>query len=764
VLAKSAMMLSSFTDRIKLVHIIVPGIIMGTIEILVNQFAAAGTNLSIFNAAFELLLSVIVSTLLLIFYRAANKQQFVFSRTLRWLLLTSLSWSVGDTIYLYLSSVKIDPFISPVDFFYISATLLLIVTALTLAGSQPPSRRRNMVFIEITILVLSAAIIFAILLLFRGNPNLKYDAFTLFMVFIYPVLDILGIWIIMILFFTHTVKSSQKVLGIFFAGAICIFLSDLFYLVSSIYVSVGRDYIADLGYYAFYTLLLLGGFTGFKEIREKASGSSNEQKAIFKQNNWIVFLPGVFLITLIGLLLVFALNQSFVLFHGIVILIVIVIVLFIIHQYLVITDNIKLTKEMRRINTQLESIVEQRTAELSKANIELQDEMKERQNAEEHLARSNKDLALLNKDKDKLFSMLAHDLRSPLGSMMNLSALLVENVKDFDESELMEVIDTLNKSATQTFQLLNDLLAWSTIQMGRGEREKEIFSISEIVNENIINLNSDATRKQIEILADIDPAIVAYADKFAIQTVIRNLLGNAIKFTPNHGSINVFANKKNNTVEISVADNGLGISIEKQRKIFRVDTISSSPGTDGEKGTGFGLLLCKDLVERNGGKIWFESEKGKGSTFYFSLLVHEEDSLNLASDEKLQTMSETRIEYKSDESRRLAFTTLYGNFNSIILADELSRLWKSAQFNPNYSVFIDIRKASFSGDSKEFPDFLGIFSNMPGTHTNRKFAVLTETPQQVAYSTMFGQYMKSNFPLVVEVFSTYDAAMTWLGV
>jgi len=764
VLAKSAMMLSSFTDRIKLVHIIVPGIIMATIEILVNQFSAASTNLGIFNAAFELILSVIVSTLLLLFYRAANKQQFVFSRTLRWLLFTSMSWSAGDAIYLYLSCIKIDTFISPVDFFYITATILFIVTALTLAGSQPPSRRRNMVFIEITILVLSAAIIFAILLLLRGNPNLKYDAFTLFMVFIYPVLDILAIWIIMILFFTYTVKSSRKVLGIFFAGAICIFLSDLFYLVSSIYVAVGRDYVADLGYYAFYTFLLVGGFTGFKEIREKESGGGNEQKAIFKQNNWIVFLPGVFLITLIGLLLVFALNQSFVLFHGIVILIVVVIVLFIIHQYLVITDNIKLTKEMRLINTQLESIVEQRTAELSKANIELQDEMKERQNAEEHLARSNKDLALLNKDKDKLFSMLAHDLRSPLGSMMNLSALLVENVKDFDESELMEVIDTLNKSAAQTFQLLNDLLAWSTIQMGRGEREKEVFTILEIVSENIINLNSDANRKQIEILADIDPAIVAYADKFAIQTVIRNLLGNAIKFTPNHGSINVFANKKNNTVEISVADNGLGISNEKQRKIFRVDTISSSPGTDGEKGTGFGLLLCKDLIERNGGKIWFESEKGKGSTFYFSLLVHEVDSLNLASEEKLQTMSETRIEYKSDESRRLAFTTLYGNFNSIILAAELSRLWKSAQFNPNYSVFIDIRKATFSGDSKEFPDFLSIFSDMPGTHTNRKFAVLTETPQQVAYSTMFGQYMKLNYPLVVEVFSTYDAAMTWLGV
>jgi len=764
VFAKSAMTLSSIPERIKIVHIILIGIVLVAMNVLANQFSIESESLSIFNASFELLLSASVSIVMLFLYRLSKKNNFAFSRTLLWLLFTSVTWSAGDALYLFLTCLNVDPFISLADFFYIAATILFIVSVITIAGSQPASRRRNMVFIEISILVLSAAIIFTILLLSRGNPDLNFDAFTLFMVFIYPVLDIISIWIIMILFFTCPMKNSQKVLGLFFVAAICIFLSDLFYLIYSIYTSLGRDYLVDIGYYLFYILMLVGGLTGYEQIRKNESCGKDERVAVFKQNNWIVFLPGVFLITLIGLLLVFILNQTFVLFNGIIFLIVFVIVLFIIHQYLVVIDNFKLTKEMRQINTQLETKVEQRTAELSKANNELQDEMKEREKAEEHLARSNQDLALLNRDKDKLFSMLAHDLRSPLGSMMNLSALLVENIKDFDESELMEVVDTLNKSATQTFQLLNDLLAWSTIQMGRGEREKEEFALSEIVNENIVILTSDVLRKRIEIMADIDPAILVFADKFAIQTVLRNLLSNAMKFTPSHGSINVTASEKNNKVEISVSDNGQGITKEKQRKIFRVDTVSSSPGTDGEKGTGFGLLLCKDLVQRNGGKIWFESEKGKGSTFYFTLPVHDDGGIiNKASEENTNTRLETRVEYKLDDTRRLGFTTLIGNFNSTILAVELNKLWNSPHFNPNYSVLIDIRKAAFSGESKEFPDLFGIFSDMPGIRTNRKLALLTETPQQVAYSTMFGQFIKSNYTISVEVFSTYDGAITWLG-
>jgi signal transduction histidine kinase len=673
--------------------------------------------------------------------------------------LSMVAWFIGDTVWLYLLSISVSTFISPADAFYLLAYVFLIVSLFSIPGSLPPSRRRNMVYVEISILVLSATIIFAILLLVPGKPNLSFDPFTLLMVFIYPVLDTILIWILMILIFTYPIKRIQKVLGIILAGAICIFVSDLLYLINSLYNPWLDDYLADIGYYIFYILLLLAALKGFKEIRMNTSESDKKIKT-FNTGNWIIFIPGIFLIIIIGLLLVFVLNNSFVLFHGSIILLALIIILFIIHQYLVITDNIKLTKEMRLINSQLEIKVEQRTEELSKTNEELLEEMKVKEIAEEHLARSNQELAQINMDKDKLFTILAHDLRSPLGSMMNLSELLVENIKDFDENEIVEVADTLHKSATQTFQLLNDLLAWSSVQMGKGEREKEYFPISDIIVENFTLLNSDASRKQIEIKLDIDPELYVFADKFAIQTVLRNLMSNAIKFTRHQGIITIKSEKDSAFIKISVIDNGIGITKEKQKKIFRVGAVSSSPGTDGEKGTGFGLLLCKDLIERNGGEIKLISEKGKGSTFYFTLPVHETGNVLVTSPPDANA---GRIELEYDHNRRLGLSKFKGEFNHDILQSELTRVWNSLEYNTEYSVLIDLRQASFSMDANNFHEISDIFNSIPGQHANRKFALLTTTPQQVVYSTMFGQLVRSKFKFAVEVFSTYDGAINWLG-
>jgi signal transduction histidine kinase len=749
---------SKILDHIKLKHIVIFSILFVVINVLVNKLVVTKETVRLFNAAFEVTMSVAVSLFVLILYSVAHKNHFVFSRTILWLGLTMLGWALGDGLYIYLTYIKVDPFISLADISYISAYLLLIITALSIPGSQPPSVRRNMVLIEISILVLSAAVIFFILLLAPGKPNLNFEPFTLMMVFIYPLLDIVLIWIIMVLFFTYSLKSTRRVLTFLLSAAICISISDFFYLFNNLYGSLIADYLVDLGYYFFYIFLLLAGFTGYKEIRERANDMG--VAAVFKQNNWIAFLPGVFLIVLIGLLLAFVLNQSFILFHGIVILIVLIVILFIIHQYLVIADNIKLTREMKLINSQLESKVELRTVELMKANNELQEEMKERENAEKHLAKSNRELALLNKDKDKLFSIMAHDLRSPLGSMMKLSDLLIENIKDFDESELFEVVEVINKTSTQTFQLLNDLLAWSAVQMGRGETGKTEFSVAEVVNESISTINPEAARKHISIVADIDSDLLVFADKFAIQTVLRNLISNAIKFTQQQGEITIKALRDADFVKFSVIDNGAGMTKEKQKKIFRVDAVNSTPGTDGEKGTGFGLLLCKDLVERNGGTIWLESDKGKGSSFHFTLPVDNgEDSLIKVNEDK----PAARIEYAIDETNRLGFTTLVGVFNLLLLRSELNLLWKREDFNPNYSVLIDLRSASFTFDMREHPELISLFTDFPGNKLNRKFALLTETPQQVAYSSMFGQFLQSKFSFKVEVFSTYEAAINWLG-
>jgi nitrogen-specific signal transduction histidine kinase len=385
--------------------------------------------------------------------------------------------------------------------------------------------------------------------------------------------------------------------------------------------------------------------------------------------------------------------------------------------------------------------------------------MKVREKAEHDLARINQDLALLNKDKDRLFTILAHDLRSPLGSMMKLSELLAENIKDFDENELLEVITALNKSSIQTFQLLNDLLAWSAVQMGKGITVKEHFLLADVVNESITSVAQDADAKNIRVQSGINPEIIIFADKFAIMTVIRNLLSNAVKFTGHEGCVDVRADQETGVVKISVTDNGLGISKEKQEKIFRVDSLSSTPGTDGEKGTGFGLLLCKDLVQKNDGEIWLESETGKGSTFFISLPSDKIESL-VATQPNLN--SEGRIELRYDHARKLGFSTFIGEFNFSLFNSELHRIWSSPDYKPAYSILIDVRQASISSENKDFKEIISLFRNMPGTGTKKKFALLTTTPQQVAYSTIFGQDMMSKYPFEIEVFSTTEAALKWL--
>ena len=750
---------SALLDRIKPFHIVVTCLVFVALVVSINLLSAPSAVIEIFNAAFEVFVSGIVTSIFFVMYLVAKKRQYIFTRTLMWMGIALLAWALGDALYLYHIFYSIDPFISYADLFYITATLLVISAVLFIPVSQSASRRRNMVFIEISILVLSATIIFTVFLLVPGKADLSYDPITMLMIFVYPVLDVILLWIIMIMFFTYQLRSSQKVLGLLFVGALFIFFSDLIYLTNNLYSPLIDEYFVDMGYYFFYVLYFLAGFTGFKEIRERPKG---EEKvvAVYKQGNWIVFLPGVFLITVIGLLLVFVLNQSFVLFHGIVVLIALVIILFIIHQYLVIIDNMKLTREMRLINSQLEEKVLQRTSELSKTNNELQEEMKERQKVEAHLAATNLELSVVNREKDKLFTIMAHDLRSPLGSIMKLSELMVENIKDFEEDELLEVADTLSKTSKQTFLLLNDLLAWSAVQLGRGDRKKEQFSIAEIIFENLTLITAEAQAKDINVQADIDKTLVLFTDKFAIQTVVRNLISNAVKFTPQGGSVSVSAQPTGKHIKITVKDSGIGISKDKQAKLFRIDAVNSTPGTEGEKGTGFGLLLCKDLVERNGGEIGLESEKGKGSTFYFTLPVKaENETISL----QPEINKAARVDSKYDHTKKLAFNIMVGDFNFDTLKTELNLIWNQNSYMRDYSALIDLRQATFNFELKRIQDVLEIFMNMPGNSLNRKFAVLTSTPQQVAYSTMIGQNVKSKYPFSVEIFSTYEAAINWIG-
>jgi len=242
-----------------------------------------------------------------------------------------------------------------------------------------------------------------------------------------------------------------------------------------------------------------------------------------------------------------------------------------------------------------------------------------RKRAENQLARQTEQLKELNATKDKFFSIIAHDLRSPFGTIMGLSEMLLADLKDFDKDEIEKFLGMITASSRQAFSLLENLLLWAKNQRGTMSFQPEVLEVRKRVQENINLVQSQADKKEIAINCNIKSHLVVMADKNMIDTILRNLLTNAIKFTPHKGSIVVTAEKINPLVEISITDTGVGIAREERDNIFKIVGKPGAFGTDNEKGSGLGLILCKEFVERHKGKIRVESEVGKGSTFRFTI-------------------------------------------------------------------------------------------------------------------------------------------------
>jgi hypothetical protein len=229
-----------------------------------------------------------------------------------------------------------------------------------------------------------------------------------------------------------------------------------------------------------------------------------------------------------------------------------------------------------------------------------------------------------NATKDKFFSIIAHDLKSPFNSMLGFSDILNKEFDNYDANEQKKFIGIINTSLQNTHKLLENLLLWSLSQRGGIDfkpKKTNLFLLTYEVNEILKHL---AENKLIKLINQIDENIYVEADKNMLSTVIRNLVSNAIKFTAKNGKIIISSNvmttdKKQQIVEISVKDTGVGISSEIQSKLFDIGKDTSTKGTENENGTGLGLILCKEFVEYHGGKIWVESEIGKGSIFYFSI-------------------------------------------------------------------------------------------------------------------------------------------------
>lgn len=251
----------------------------------------------------------------------------------------------------------------------------------------------------------------------------------------------------------------------------------------------------------------------------------------------------------------------------------------------------------------------------------LEDSLFERNKLIEELSQTKEKLEKINSEKDKFFSIIAHDLRSPLSSFVGLTKLIVEDYHSFDDQELQEMIVEMRNSSSNVYKLLENLLEWSRLQRGAIKFEPEPIDLAYLIDQNIALQKEPANLKSINLLNLIDKKCYIEADMTMLNTIVRNLLSNAIKFTPKGGEVKIGTLDKtegNNTI-IFIQDTGIGIEKENIEKIFDMGHKFNRPGTDGEPSSGLGLLLCKEFIEKHEGRIWIESEVGKGSTFYFTM-------------------------------------------------------------------------------------------------------------------------------------------------
>ena len=229
------------------------------------------------------------------------------------------------------------------------------------------------------------------------------------------------------------------------------------------------------------------------------------------------------------------------------------------------------------------------------------------------------ELKIANATKDKFFSIIAHDLKSPFNAIFGFSSLLKDNYYVFDDDEKKEFIDEIDNSSKNAYQLLENLLIWASSQQGKIEIKKEKTNLKQFILDAVSPYKSGAKKKKITFTNSVSENITVFIDKQTIKTVIANLFSNAVKFTPDKGHISINASTIDKFVEIRVCDNGVGISPNDIIRIFRIDESHTTLGTNNEKGTGLGLSLCKEFVEKNGGKIWVESKIGIGSEFIFTI-------------------------------------------------------------------------------------------------------------------------------------------------
>ncbi|MCS6809275.1 MAG: PAS domain S-box protein [Bacteroidota bacterium] len=255
-----------------------------------------------------------------------------------------------------------------------------------------------------------------------------------------------------------------------------------------------------------------------------------------------------------------------------------------------------------------------------KSALERQSDMLLQLNGE--LLHKQRELEELNRSKDKFFSIISHDLRSPFSSLLGITKLLAQDAYQLERNEIHELAQTLNTQAHNVYDFIENLLKWAQAHTGRMQYHPTVVALCDIITPIEALFRENAASKSITLVNTVPETLVVYADEYMIRSVIHNLLSNALKFTDAGGSVTVCARRSVSQpkfAEISVCDTGVGMSSNDIDKLFRLDVVHTTRGTSDETGTGLGLLLCKEFVEKHGGTIWVESSEGHGTTFTFTL-------------------------------------------------------------------------------------------------------------------------------------------------
>jgi len=251
-----------------------------------------------------------------------------------------------------------------------------------------------------------------------------------------------------------------------------------------------------------------------------------------------------------------------------------------------------------------------------------QREIESRKKAQDLLKVSESNLKELNATKDKFFSIIAHDLRGSFTGLLGFSELLLTQCEAGNFDQAVKYSRYMHEASGNAYALLVNLLDWSKTQLRNYGIKPTRFEIEKLVAEVFDVCSGAAKTKEIELVKSIDMNTELFADRNMISTVIRNLVSNAIKYTPRNGVVSLIVHERKNEVRIEVIDKGVGIKKEDMHKLFDVGANFTLPGTDKEAGTGLGLILCKEFIEKHNGKIFVKSEPGKGSVFSFSLPLH----------------------------------------------------------------------------------------------------------------------------------------------